>query len=140
MSEAFYDPEKDKDTLEKLNTSKNITLLGFTKLFKIIMWIITIYGLLCSFALATIVGAWLTIPFTIIAVIICGSILAIYLAFYLPGAFTALVMTFLDPAMETREEESLTTIATRIILNSALGWIYVEKKLTGTSYSTIIFA
>lgn len=133
--EEFYDKEKDKDTLDKLETSKNVTLLGLSRLIKIISWILWFYSIAVAFLTWTIALIWVVVPLTIVTVVICIAIISIYMAFYLPGVLIATIMTFFDPEMETRTNDTIITIITRIVLNGSLGWIYVEKKLFGTTYS-----
>lgn len=140
MSEAFYDPEKDKKALETLNVSKDVVIVGFTKIYTVISWIIFLVTGTTALLVPTGIGIGLVVPLWIVASILMMSILLIYLALYLPGTILATMMTIFDPMMETVEDESLTSTMTRLALNGSLGWLYVENRLLGsTRFSSILF-
>jgi hypothetical protein len=139
VQKIVYDPEKDVKFKERIELSKNVFFSAFGKVLFIVRWLLFIGGFisLLSFTgvlIPVVMVAW------VIIIVVCILLIGIFSVFYLPGSFIAAVMTLLDPQNGLLETETVATSFTKVLVNSAMSWYYVEIELLGApTYSKYIF-
>ena len=139
VQKIVYDPEKDVKFKERIELSKNVFFSAFGKVLFIVRWLLFIgwFISLLSFTgvlIPVVMVAW------VIIIVVCILLIGIFSVFYLPGSFIAAVMTLLDPQNGLLETETVATSFTKVLVNSAMSWYYVEIELLGApTYSKYIF-